>query len=242
MERKNLVGITRASMRSSKSLKKEFKNSKAIQDMNLNSHSGSVSLFGLSKSILFKGEKSTNTRGIGFKDSVKLKRISLKTQINSKIVSAKHQSQNGNPIRNKENNVNGVSRVQAQFDSESRRPFLNLEKQPLEDITLKFRSSNNKMMRVPFGNLTLSNNEEVEIEQSLKFKKMANDSKQKSQFTSEGLRMEIEVNFGKSGVEQLYGDIMAYIMSKQVIFFKPIRSLNFAIFLECSLFRQEMSP
>lgn len=34
--------------------------------------------------------------------------------------------------------------------------------------------------------------------------------------------MEIEIKSGNTGVEQLYGDIMAYIMSKQVNFIKDL--------------------
>lgn len=165
MERRNMMGITRASMRSSKSLKKEFKNSKGIQDLNPGSHSGSVSLFGLSKSKLFKGEKSTNTRGYGFKDSVKLKRVSIKAQLNSKIVSTKNNSNKSILQRNKENDANRVLNAQAQYDSETRRPFLNLEKQPFKDISRNFKQSSGKMTRVPFGNLTVSNYEDLEPEQ-----------------------------------------------------------------------------
>jgi hypothetical protein len=129
MDRKNTLGITRASMRSSKSMKKAFKNSKALHGNS--GKSSTISLTCIQKSNQFKAQKApSNFQSKTFKDSVKLKKAEIKSKLNIKITQSK-QSKNSTICsrsnKNKENKINGALKGNNQTESSLRRPFSNLE-------------------------------------------------------------------------------------------------------------------
>lgn len=220
MERKNLIGITRASMRSSKSLKKPFRNSKAL--LEIKSGKSSMSRAGIKKSNGFKKRKGVNLQNRVFKDSVKLRKAGIKSKLNKKVTKSKNGSKSRRNAKNKENNINGILRKANDGKNSIRRPFMNLEAGVFAvkaNNSKKSKKGSQKGSRLPFGAIIEDLSGEMAFENSISTEISENLIESENEEIQSQNVMQIEIKGDSEGVTQLYGDILNYIMSAQVKIF-----------------------
>ena len=219
MQKRPVIGITRASMRSSKSVKKNPKQ-KAVPGWEKSSKRARIA-GGVKKTANVRRRRG-GARRI-FKDSIKMRKANLKANLRKKVVREKKRVQSGRrnlkskngsrrrSAKDKENKINGL---------QSRKTHNTLSKSVLLNLENNLKSHNQGEAaatenRIPFGAIIEDISAEDMQSEIVEVGSTAGDVS-KTENSQKETVMTIETKQDEPQVTQFYEDILNYIMSPEV--------------------------